>query len=107
VDILAFYEGLHLKVLDILKSISAEELLTLAEFWEPQPMEIAYRLIRYDSHLTQHTIQIEKTLAALGHQPEAKLLHRRILNVWLLSRMCLPLEGRDKVVWRPPIISGA
>jgi hypothetical protein len=97
-EILAFYEGLHHKVLDILKTVSAEELRTLAEFWEPQPMEIGFRLIRYDSHLTQHTIQIEKTLAALGHPlSETRLLHRRILNALaVVEGICLALEGEVK-----------
>jgi hypothetical protein len=97
-DILAFYEGLHQKVSDILKDISAEELFLLAEFWEPQPMEIAYRLIRFDSHLVQHTIQIEKTLAALGYQfSEVKRLHRRIFNALaLVEGICMPLEGELK-----------
>jgi hypothetical protein len=80
-DILAFYDGMHQKVLEILKHISPEELSLNAEFWEPQPMEIAFRLIRYDSHLIQHTIQIEKTSAVLGHSvAEVKRLNRRILN---------------------------
>jgi hypothetical protein len=97
-EILAFYEGLHHKVLDLLKSVSAEELWTLAEFWEPQPMEISFRLVRYDSHLTQHTIQIEKTLASLGFQPsEVKLLHRRILNALaVVEGISLSLEGEVK-----------
>jgi DinB superfamily len=97
-DILDFYDGLHQKVLDILKDISSEELFLLAEFWEPQPMEIAFRLIRYDSHLTQHTIQVEKTLDDLDHHfSEANRLHRRILNALaMVEGICFVQQGEIK-----------
>lgn len=80
-EVLEFYNEVHQKTLEILKSISPEELSLYAEFWEPQPMEIAFRLIRYDSHLVQHTIQIEKISAVLGHPvTEVSRLIRRILK---------------------------
>jgi hypothetical protein len=42
-------------------------------------MPVEFRLHRFDSHLRQHTIQIEKTLGLLGHYPtEAVRLLRLI-----------------------------
>ena len=40
---------------------------------------IRHRLHRYEAHFVQHTIQIEKTLIAIGHVPnETKSLLRKI-----------------------------
>lgn len=93
-DMLVFYDGLHLKVLEILKHITPDELNLCAEFWEPQPMDIAFRLIRYDSYLVQHTVQIEKTLAVLGHSvTEVKRLNRRIINALAaVEGLCYPMD---------------
>lgn len=99
--ILDFYDGLHLKTLEILKDISPEELSLYAEFWEPQPMEIAFRLLRYESHLVQHTIQIEKTLSVLDRQViEVKRLNRRIFNAHaVVEGLCFMVDQEfDAVV---------
>jgi hypothetical protein len=48
-------------------------------FWETQPMSLRFRLHRFDSHLRQHTIQMEKTRQMLGlPHPEALRLWRMI-----------------------------
>ena len=48
-------------------------------FWESTPMPLEFRLHRFDAHLRQHTIQIEKTLKAIGLPfTEAKRLLRLI-----------------------------
>jgi hypothetical protein len=40
---------------------------------------IKHRLHRYEAHFVQHTVQIEKTLVAIGHPPtESKRLLRKI-----------------------------
>jgi hypothetical protein len=50
-------------------------------WWEDEPYSIEFRLHRFDSHLRQHTVQVEKTLAMLGLAPnEAKRLLRLIYN---------------------------
>ena len=42
-------------------------------------MSLRFRLHRFDSHLRQHTIQIDKTLHSLGHEPrEAQRILRLI-----------------------------
>ena len=46
-------------------------------------VEIGFRIGRWSSHLREHTIQVEKTLAMLGHTPtEVDRLIRLILAGW-------------------------
>ena len=48
-------------------------------YWEGYDMSLRFRLHRFDSHLRQHTVQIEKTLEGIGRPPtEAKRLLRLI-----------------------------
>jgi hypothetical protein len=64
--LMAYYEQLHWRVLDAFADIADEELDTPVFFWESQPMTLRFRLHRFNSHLRQHTIQIEKGQSALG-----------------------------------------
>ncbi len=42
-------------------------------------LSIRHRLHRYEAHLIQHTVQIDKTLVAIGQPPsEAKQLLRKV-----------------------------
>ena len=68
-ELLAYYEIMHRRVLDEFVTITGTELEAPAVYWEDQPYPIRFRLHRFDSHLRQHTIQIEKTLVALGLAP--------------------------------------
>jgi hypothetical protein len=78
-QILTSYEELHSQILHELASISEDELRAPSLFWEGHPMEIRFRLHRFDTHLRQHTIQVEKTLTGIGHQlREAQRLVRMI-----------------------------
>ena len=44
-------------------------------------MPVRFRLHRFDSHMRQHTIQVQKTLDMLGRRPnEARRLLRLIYN---------------------------
>jgi hypothetical protein len=75
------HQALHSRILHELAEISPEELWAPSRFWEPEPFPVRYRLHRFDAHLRQHTIQVEKTLAALGHVPsEALRLLRLVYN---------------------------
>jgi len=79
--IMAFYDSLHKRVLRELTNIRGLELEAPSLWWEGLPMTVEFRLHRLDSHLRQHTVQIEKTLAALDQSPnEAKRLLRLIYN---------------------------
>jgi len=78
-QILANYDMLHFQILYDLASISEDELRLPSFYWEGYPIEIRFRLHRFDAHLRQHTIQVEKTLAGIGHQlHEAEQLVRII-----------------------------
>ena len=78
-DLLAYYELLHQRVLGEFTGITEAELEAPAIFWETRPYPIRFRLHRFDSHLRQHTVQIEKTLLAIGDPPnEARRLLRLI-----------------------------
>jgi len=68
-EMLAYYEILHQRVLDEFATITNTELEAPAVYWEDRPYPIRFRLHRFDSHLRQHTIQIEKPLVALGLAP--------------------------------------
>jgi hypothetical protein len=77
--IVAFYDKLHKRVLRELTTIRGLELEATSLWWEELPMTVEFRLHRLDAHLRQHTIQIEKTLDAIGHPPsEARRLLRLI-----------------------------
>jgi len=81
VRLMTYYDELHWRVVRDFAGVQEEELNTPAVFWEDEPMPVEFRLHRFDSHLRQHTIQIEKTLEMLGLQPnEARLLLRLIYN---------------------------
>ncbi len=77
--ILDYYESLHNQVIMEVAGWTAGDLEALSPFWEDQPLPVHYRLHRFDAHLMQHTVQVEKTLEALGYKPnEAKRLLRLV-----------------------------
>ncbi len=79
--IMAFYDSLHKRVLRELTDIKGFELEAESLWWEGTPFSVEFRLHRLDAHLRQHTVQIEKTLDALGHPPnEARRLLRQIYS---------------------------
>ena len=77
--ILSYHETLHERVLREFSDISEEELAAPSIYWEGYEMSLRFRLHRFDSHLRQHTVQIDKTLEDIGHRPnEARRLLRLI-----------------------------
>jgi hypothetical protein len=78
-DLRNYYAGLQERVLREFSDIRDTELDLPSRYWEKDPMRVRFRLHRFDSHLRQHTIQIDKTRAALGQFPaEAQRLARLI-----------------------------
>jgi hypothetical protein len=76
---LAYFRLLHRRVLDAFADVADSELEEPAVFWEGTPMPVRFRLHRFESHLRQHTIQMDKALVALGLAPgEARRLLRMI-----------------------------
>jgi hypothetical protein len=74
-----FHQDLHERILIEFADIRDGELGLLSRYWEKEPMALRFRLHRFDSHMRQHTIQLSKTLSALGFLPnEAKRLLRLI-----------------------------
>ena len=80
-EIREYHAKIHQLIMTELSDISEDELGQPSYFWESTQMPIEFRLHRFDSHLIQHTVQVEKTLAAIGLEPnEAKRLLRRVYN---------------------------
>jgi len=69
----------HVAILRGLDGVSDTELVTPSWFWEDKGYSIRFRMHRFEEHLRQHTIQVDKTLVALGHPPtEAERLVRNL-----------------------------
>lgn len=78
-DLESYRGELHDRVLRELADIRDEELAAPSMYWEGYEISLRFRLHRFDSHLRQHTVQVDKTLEAIGHAPnEAKRLLRLI-----------------------------
>jgi uncharacterized damage-inducible protein DinB len=75
----AFFE-IHRRVLRELDDVTDAELEKRATFWEDEPMPIRFRLHRFEEHLRQHTIQLDKTLDVVRPPTEAHRLIRNIYN---------------------------
>jgi hypothetical protein len=66
-DLLVYHQDLHGRLLAEFAGITEDELELPARYWEAEPYSLRFRLHRFDSHMRQHTIQVEKTLAAIGN----------------------------------------
>jgi DinB superfamily len=65
-----------------LSDLSNED-LALAARWSGLPVTIAIRQGRWASHITEHTVQVDKTLVWLGRQPsEVERLVRLVAAAW-------------------------
>lgn len=74
-----YHSALHTRILSEFGDISDEELKLPSTFWETKILSVRFRLHRFESHMRQHTIQIDKIMAALGHpKNEAKRLLRMV-----------------------------
>jgi len=77
----ATYTTLHQRTLAEFAGITDEELGQPSMYWEDEPMRLQFRLHRFESHLRQHTIQVDKTFAAIQPAPkEARRLLRMIFS---------------------------
>ena len=78
----------------LMSDLTSEE-LGLGARWSGVPVTVGFRQGRWASHITEHTVQVDKTLVWLGRQPtEVERLVRLVAAAW--GR----LEAR---VWpRPP-----
>lgn len=70
--------AIHRRVLTELDDVTDAELEQPAWFWDGA-MPIRFRMHRFEEHLRQHTIQLDKTIGAIRPPTEA---HRLIRNVY-------------------------
>lgn len=78
-DMLKYLHGFHPIIIEEFSRITDDELELPSTFWEETRFPIRHRLHRYEAHFIQHTIQIDKTLAAIGQSPtETKRLIRHL-----------------------------
>ena len=76
---LAYHREFHSALIEEFSKITDKELDLPSTFWEETRFSIRHRLHRYEAHLAQHTVQIDKTLVAIGQAPnESKRLIRKI-----------------------------
>lgn len=71
----------HVRALHELADITDAEIDLPSQFWEDEHMPIRFRLHRFEEHLRQHTIQLEKTLVGIGRAPTEA--HRLVRNVYV------------------------
>jgi len=91
-----YHRELHVDILERFSHIADEELDLPSTFWEETRFPIQHRLHRYEAHFTQHTVQIDKTLVAIGQAPtEAKRLLRKIFAA--LAEVEGTLIGAEKI----------
>ena len=76
---LAYHRDFHPTIIEEFGNITDEELDLPSTFWEETRFPIQHRLHRYEAHYTQHTIQIDKTLEAIGNTPTETMRLIRLL----------------------------
>jgi hypothetical protein len=91
----SFHSDLHMRILSDFAEIDASEIEIPAMFWEDEPLSLRFRLHRFDSHMRQHTIQVEKTLQILGHVPSESQKLLRLVYAALAQ-----VEGVLIGIWR-------
>ena len=73
------FATIHIRNLRELGDITDAELDLPSWFWDG-PMPVRFRLHRFEEHLRQHTIQVDKTLVGIGRGPTEA--HRLVRNVY-------------------------
>ena len=65
-----------------LKDLTPDD-IDLAARWAGLPVTVGFRQGRWSSHMAEHTVQVDKTLAWLGREPsEVERLARRLAVAW-------------------------
>jgi hypothetical protein len=78
-NMLAYHRDFHPRIIEEFSTITDAELDLPSTFWEETRFPIRHRLHRYEAHYAQHTIQMDKTLVAIGQAPtESKRLLRKV-----------------------------
>jgi hypothetical protein len=75
----SYHGALHQRIVREFAAIGDEELALPSIYWEGTELSLRFRLHRFDSHLRQHTVQIDKTRESIGRSPnEAQRLLRLV-----------------------------
>ncbi len=81
-EIVARFDGIVDRTTERLAGLP-EERLAYGARWSGLPVDVAFRLGRWPSHLREHTVQVEKTLAMIGREPtEAERMVRVVLAAY-------------------------
>jgi hypothetical protein len=96
----AMFES-HRRVLRELGDLRDADLEQPAGFWDGLK-PIRFRLHRFEAHMIQHTIQLDKTLASIGREPSearrlVRVLYRDLAAVEMLSSEAFGQKERDEV----------
>jgi hypothetical protein len=95
---LAFHREFHPKLVAEFASITDAELDLPSTFWEETRFPIRHRLHRFEAHFAQHTVQIDKTLVAIGRAPtETQRLARKIYAA--LAEAESAMIGAAEIAW--------
>lgn len=82
----------HRRALDAMALVRDDQLERPALFWDGE-MPLRFRLHRFEAHLRQHTIQVEKTLLGIGHPATEAERLVRLVHVALASVESLETDG--------------
>jgi hypothetical protein len=100
--------------LDAIVDLSAERLaglpddrLAIPTRWSGFPISLGFRFGRWASHIREHTIQVEKTLALVGHVPDepARLVRNMLAAYGRAEAVVFGRQGVDEAVNR--VVKGA
>ncbi|HYI13810.1 MAG TPA: DinB family protein [Thermomicrobiales bacterium] len=85
-EVLQRFDALHQRVLNDFTNLDSTDLDAPNVWWEGYEIPARFRLHRFDAHLREHTIQVDKTLAGIDHPPSepqrlARLIHRALGQV--------------------------
>jgi hypothetical protein len=106
-EIWAYYGRLNRRVIDEFAAIDAEESQAPSRYWEGYDLPIQFRLHRFDAHMRQHTIQAEKTLAALGRPPSEAMRLLRLIYAALADVEGAAIGAADVAAQRRHAIAEA
>jgi hypothetical protein len=82
----------HRRALAAMRRVRDQDLERPARFWDGE-MPLRFRLHRFEAHMRQHTIQLDKTMLAIGHPPTEAERLVRLVHVALASVESAALDG--------------
>jgi uncharacterized damage-inducible protein DinB len=100
-DVLNALFEIHRRVLRELDGLSDAQLERDATFWDGEK-PIRFRMHRFEAHMIQHTIQVDKTLEWIGRAPTearrlVRVLYRDLAAVEMLASAEFGQKERDAV----------